>query len=625
MNKKNNFHNENLDNDNFDNDNLDNDNLDIDDENLDIDDENLDNDNFWRSRLIDMVMLYELIMLSHSREFKKDLKRSLQILQYHMLEMEDRNPSPRNDIFISEMMMKLPVCVRMNEFRKNIIELIKSLDLEVRETRQKEGKNDSTNENDEDDPEGGSKGTKKKKTDPDDPKGGGCTHDSTNETNPEGGSTHDSTNENGHHDHHANFSDSKDSTDHYPYHPNHYHASTDHSASSNDSTNKTNDRTNERDPHGDPQEDQDTSLNESTNDRKIHPYKHLWIRCENEECLQLNYKKYAKERIYTCESCGVPLKISSSDRIEILIDPGTWKPMDKDMFARDPIEWDLDSVPEPKPEMQIAINELYAQLEEFNRSLDQRIKERETIENHGLQEEPDPTKEETDTKEEPYPTKTKEETDSQEEPEIIDEPYLERLDYYKKETGLREAVQTGTGQINGIPVAIAIMDFNFLGGTMGSVVGEKITRLVECATNQRLPLIIVCASGGARMQEGSLSLIQMAKISSSLYQFQINQKLFYAAVLTSPTTGGVTASFGMLGDVILAEPEAYIAFAGKRVIEDLFKVEVPEGSQSAEALLEAGMLDFIVPRNPLKAGLTELLELHGFLPKNQKESGESGS
>nr|ATL60910.1 acetyl-CoA carboxylase beta subunit [Kohautia caespitosa] len=198
-----------------------------------------------------------------------------------------------------------------------------------------------------------------------------------------------------------------------------------------------------------------------------------------------------------------------------------------------------------------------------------------------------------------------------------DEPYKDRIDSYQRKTGLTEAVQTGIGQLNGIPVAVAIMDFHFMGGSMGSVVGEKITRLIEYATNKCLPLIIVCASGGARMQEGSLSLMQMAKISSALYDYQSNKKLFYVSILTSPTTGGVTASFGMLGDIIIAEPDAYIAFAGKRVIEQTLNTTVPEGSQGAEYLFEKGLFDLIVPRNILKSVLTELLAFHDFLPLNQ--------
>lgn len=198
-----------------------------------------------------------------------------------------------------------------------------------------------------------------------------------------------------------------------------------------------------------------------------------------------------------------------------------------------------------------------------------------------------------------------------------EEPYIDRISFYQRKTGLTEAVQTGVGQLNSIPIAIGVMDFQFMGGSMGSVVGEKITRLIEYATNRSLPVIIVCASGGARMQEGSLSLMQMAKISSASYDYQSNKKLFYVSILTSPTTGGVTASFGMLGDIIIAEPNAYIAFAGKRVIEQTLKKTVPDGSQAAEYLFHKGLFDPIVPRNPLKGVLNELFQLHGFLPLNQ--------
>ncbi|CAN2059817.1 unnamed protein product [Malus fusca] len=211
--------------------------------------------------------------------------------------------------------------------------------------------------------------------------------------------------------------------------------------------------------------------------------------------------------------------MSSFDRIELSIDPGTWDPMNEDMVSLDPIEFHSE-----------------------------------------------------------------------------EEPYKDRIDSYQKNTGLTEAVQTGTGQLN---------------------VGEKITRLAEYATNQFLPLILVCASGGARMQEGSLSLMQMAKISSALYDYQLNKKLFYVAILTSPTTGGVTASFGMLGDIIIAEPNAYIAFAGKRVIEQTLNKTVPEDSQVAEYLFHKGLFDPIVPRNPLKGVLSELFRLHAFFPLNE--------
>nr|QHN54451.1 acetyl-CoA carboxylase beta subunit [Montrichardia arborescens] len=280
----------------------------------------------------------------------------------------------------------------------------------------------------------------------------------------------------------------------------------------------------------------DFNIRGRSNDFDINKkYRHLWVQCEN--CYGLNYKKFFKSKLNICEQCGYHLKMSSSERIELLIDPGTWDPLDENMVSTDPIEFHSE-----------------------------------------------------------------------------EEPYRDRIDSYQKKTGLTEAVQTGIGQLNGIPIAIGVMDFQFMGGSMGSVVGEKITRLIEYATNQSLPVIIVCASGGARMQEGSLSLMQMAKISSALYNYQLNKKLFYVSILTSPTTGGVTASFGMLGDIIIAEPNAYIAFAGKRVIEQTLNKTVPDGSQAAEYSFHKGLFDPIVPRNLLKGVLGELFQLHGFLP-----------
>nr|WOC92034.1 acetyl-CoA carboxylase carboxyl transferase beta subunit [Utricularia simulans] len=282
----------------------------------------------------------------------------------------------------------------------------------------------------------------------------------------------------------------------------------------------------------------DLTLRERSNDLDTtQKYRHLWIQCEN--CYGLNYKKFLNSKLNICEQCGYHLKMSSSERIEISIDPGTWDPMNEDMVSQDPIGFFSE-----------------------------------------------------------------------------EDPYKNYMDSYQRKTGLTEAVQTGVGKLNGIPVAIGIMDFQFLGGSMGSVVGEKITRLIEYATNQFLPLIIVCASGGARMQEGSLSLMQMAKISCSLYNYQSNKKLFYVTILTSPTTGGVTASFGMLGDIIIAEPNSYIAFAGKRVIEQTLNKTVPEGLQAAEYLFHKGLFDLIVPRNLLKSVLGELFKLHAFFPLN---------
>nr|YP_010319690.1 acetyl-CoA carboxylase beta subunit [Schisandra repanda]UJI65423.1 acetyl-CoA carboxylase beta subunit [Schisandra repanda] len=271
-------------------------------------------------------------------------------------------------------------------------------------------------------------------------------------------------------------------------------------------------------------------------------YGYLWVQCE--KCYELNYQKVFSSQLRICEHCGHYLKMSSSDRIELSIDPGTWDPMDEDMISTDPIKFHSDG-----------------------------------------------------------------------------NLYRDQIDSFQRKTGLTEAVQTGIGQLNGIPVAIGVMDFHFMGGSMGTVVGEKITRLLECATTRSLPVIVVCASGGARMQEGSLSLMQMAKVSSALYNYQYNyqsnKKLFYVSILTSPTTGGVTASFGMLGDIVIAEPNAHIAFAGKRVIEQTLKKTVPDDFQSSEYLFHKGLLDLIVPRNPLKGVPSELFQLHGFFPLNQ--------
>ena len=187
--------------------------------------------------------------------------------------------------------------------------------------------------------------------------------------------------------------------------------------------------------------------------------------------------------------------------------------------------------------------------------------------------------------------------------------YSDRLREYQEKTGLKDAVQTGTGLLNGLPVALGVMDFSFMGGSMGSVVGEKLCRLIEFATKEGLAVVIICASGGARMQEGMLSLMQMAKISGALSQHR-QAKLLYIPVLTHPTTGGVTASFAMLGDIILAEPKATIGFAGRRVIEQTLREKLPEGFQTSEYLLEHGFVDAIVSRTQLKKTLAQLISLH---------------
>jgi acetyl-CoA carboxylase carboxyl transferase subunit beta len=260
----------------------------------------------------------------------------------------------------------------------------------------------------------------------------------------------------------------------------------------------------------------------------------LWTRCDH--CGVILYIKHLKENQRVCFGCGYHLQMSSSERIEHLVDTGTWRPLDETVSPCDPLEF-----------------------------RDQKF-------------------------------------------------YTERLKEAQERTGLQDGVQTGTGLLDGIPISLGVMDFNFMGGSMGSVVGEKITRLIEHATQEGLPLVLVCASGGARMQEGILSLMQMAKISAALHVHQNCAKLLYIAVLTSPTTGGVTASFAMLGDLIFAEPKALIGFAGRRVIEQTLQEQLPDDFQTAEYVLHHGLLDLIVPRSFLKQALSETITLYKEAP-----------
>ncbi|WP_346291644.1 acetyl-CoA carboxylase, carboxyltransferase subunit beta [Sphaerothrix gracilis] len=195
--------------------------------------------------------------------------------------------------------------------------------------------------------------------------------------------------------------------------------------------------------------------------------------------------------------------------------------------------------------------------------------------------------------------------------------YRDRLRDMQSKTGLNDGVQTGVGEIDGLAFGLGVMDFRFMGGSMGSVVGEKLTRLIERSTRDRLPVVIVCASGGARMQEGMLSLMQMAKISAALERHR-SQQLLYMPVLSHPTTGGVTASFAMLGDIIIAEPQATIGFAGRRVVEQTLREKLPEDFQTAEYLLKHGFVDIIVPRTQLKQTLAQLIRLHQPLAEDAK-------
>jgi acetyl-CoA carboxylase carboxyl transferase subunit beta len=187
-------------------------------------------------------------------------------------------------------------------------------------------------------------------------------------------------------------------------------------------------------------------------------------------------------------------------------------------------------------------------------------------------------------------------------------PYAERLRAMAERTGHREAVVTGTGRVDGKAIAIAVFNFHFMGGSMGSAVGEKITRLIEHATATRLPLVIVSASGGARMQEGIYSLMQMAKLTGALGRLR-DAAVPYVSICTDPTTGGVAASIALLGDVNLAEPRALIGFAGPRVVAQTLNEELPDGFQRAEFLLAHGMLDAVVERRDLRRTLARLLAL----------------
>ncbi len=187
--------------------------------------------------------------------------------------------------------------------------------------------------------------------------------------------------------------------------------------------------------------------------------------------------------------------------------------------------------------------------------------------------------------------------------------YEEKLNMLKNELDINEAVTTGTIEIDGVKTCIGVMDSRFIMGSMGYVVGEKITKLFEYATNERLPVIIFTASGGARMQEGIISLMQMAKISMAVKKHSDNG-LLYISYLTDPTTGGVTASFAMQGDIILAEPKALVGFAGKRVIEQTINEKLPKDFQSAEMLLKTGFVDKIVKREDMKDTLSSILKIH---------------
>jgi acetyl-CoA carboxylase carboxyl transferase subunit beta len=252
----------------------------------------------------------------------------------------------------------------------------------------------------------------------------------------------------------------------------------------------------------------------------------LWIKCNN--CGEIIYSKEIDRNLKVCPKCEYHFRITARERIDLLVDPGTFKEFDSQIHSEDPLQF----------------------------------------------------------------------KDSQK--------YRDRIKAAVKKTGLSDAVISGTCTLDGIPVVLTVFDFFFMGGSMGSVVGEKITRAIEKAVENRCGMVIISSSGGARMQEGALSLMQMAKTSAALARLR-RERLPFISVLTDPTTGGVTASFAMLGDVNLAEPKALIGFAGPRVIEQTIRQELPEGFQRSEFVLEHGMIDRIVNRKELKKTMVTIL------------------
>lgn len=252
----------------------------------------------------------------------------------------------------------------------------------------------------------------------------------------------------------------------------------------------------------------------------------LWTKCGR--CNEIIHRKHLEQNLFVCPKCQAHFRIGSKEYFTILLDPKSFKEMDKKMRSADPLEF-------------------------------------------------------KDTK-----------------------AYSDRIKETINKTGLYDAVRTGTATIENIPIAIACMDFGFIGGSMGSVVGEKIARAIEKARRTKRPLIIISSSGGARMMEAALSLMQLAKTSAKLAQLS-DAGVPYISILTDPTTGGVTASYAMLGDVNIAEPGALIGFAGPRVIKQTIGKDLPKGFQRAEFLLEKGFVDMVVHRKDLRETLGRIL------------------
>ncbi len=258
--------------------------------------------------------------------------------------------------------------------------------------------------------------------------------------------------------------------------------------------------------------------------KKVKVPEGLWVKCDN--CKEIIYKKEVEKNLKVCPKCDYHFRISASERLQHLVDEGTFLEVEDGLSPRDFLNF---------------------------------------------------------------------------------KDYKDKLKSSRKKTGLKDAIISGDAKIGGRPVALVVMDFSFMGGSMGSVVGERIVRAVERAIEKQVPFIAVTSSGGARMQEGIVSLMQMAKTAAAVARLG-DKGLPYIAVLTDPTFGGVTASFAMLGDIIIAEPKSLIGFAGPRVIEQTIKQQLPQGFQRAEFLQEHGMIDMIVSRKDMRAAIGKILD-----------------
>ena len=268
------------------------------------------------------------------------------------------------------------------------------------------------------------------------------------------------------------------------------------------------------------------SKEEIKSEKKIKIPEGLWVKCDS--CKEIIYKKEIDKNLRICPKCNYHFRISAKDRIQLLVDEGSFTEIDTGLSSKDPLGF------------------------------------RDKI------------------------------------------SYKDRLDENRKKSELEEAAISGEATIEGIPVVLVMMDFSFMGGSMGSVVGEKVVRAAETALEAKKPLVTVASSGGARMQEGIFSLMQMARVSAAIARLHDNGCL-YISVLADPTFGGVTASFAMLGDVIIAEPRSLIGFAGPRVIEQTIKQQLPDDFQRAEFLLDHGMIDMVVDRKNLKKTIGQII------------------